>query len=624
MCGIAGIISADPGDVNLNFLEKMTNALVHRGPDGNGHWINHDGKVGLGHRRLSIIDLSNEASQPLHYLNRYSIVFNGEIYNYIELRTTLQQNGYHFTTSSDTEVLIAYYDWKKQDCLNGLDGMFAFAIYDSKENKLFCARDRFGEKPFYYCHKKGGSFYFSSEMKALWSVGLPKQVDNAFIYNYIANGNIADPQNLSCTFYKNIFNLQPSCFLEVDVNTIEVRIKRYWDIEIPDIVNAGKDDDIKNEFSCLMEESVKRRLRSDVPVGSSLSGGLDSSLIVSLINKINDGKIIQNTFSARFPDFNKDEGKFMNMVIDKTNVTAYFSYPDPKGFIDDIDKLFYHQEEPFGSSSIYAQYCVMKLAKEKNITVLLDGQGADEVLAGYHAYFPVYLNEIRKKDKNLYQQEKDYYEKMYAGSFNYTPEPNRILFTAKQHSQSILYELKKWREFFRQQNSRQFTGDFFSAYRNGLFKNLAVPATLNGFLKQQTMVDMQQLLRFADRNSMAYSREVRLPFLNADLVSFLFSLPSSYKIKNGWTKWIMRTTFESLLPKEIAWRKDKVGFEPPQQSWMENKNFKDMLMASIQTLVKEGILNKAVLAKPLISHQVNAASDNYSWRYLMAGKMFAS
>ena len=454
MCGIAGIISADSAEINNDSLKRMTDALAHRGPDGDGHWISTNNKVGLGHRRLSIIDLSNEADQPMHYMNRYSIVFNGEIYNYIELRSTLLKNGYSFSTSSDTEVLIAYYDWKKKDCLKDLDGMFAFAIYDNKENKLFCARDRFGEKPFYYHYKKDKGFYFASEMKALWAFGVEKQVNESFIYNYISNGNIVDPLQPTHTFYKNIVNLQPASYLEVDINNLQVEINKYWDIDIGHRSELKSLDDIQSQFYALLEESINRRLRSDVPVGSSLSGGLDSSLIVCMINKLNDGKINQNTFSARFPDFKKDEGKYMDMVINKTNVSPHFVFPDPAGFIYNIEKLFYHQEEPFGSASIYAQYCVMQLAKEKNVTVLLDGQGADEILAGYHAYFPVYLNETRKQDKKTYKLEKAAYEEMYANTFNYTPEPNRLLSIAKRNSSFVTYELKKLRELYRQNKIR--------------------------------------------------------------------------------------------------------------------------------------------------------------------------
>jgi asparagine synthase (glutamine-hydrolysing) len=623
MCGIAGIISVNPLNVNTIALRQMTDALQHRGPDGEGHWISQDNKVGLGHRRLSIIDLSNEAAQPMHYMDRYSMVFNGEIYNYIELKETLIKNGYQFRTASDTEVLMAYYDWKKEACLSALDGMFAFAIYDNREKKLFCARDRFGEKPFYYHYKKGEAFYFGSEMKALWAAGIPKEVNNEFVYNYIANGNIADPSDMSRGFYKNILNLQPATYLYLDLSSIEIKTHRYWEINTSTQDNGIPLENIEATFASLLEGSVNRRLRSDVPVGSSLSGGLDSSLIVCLINKMSNGKLNQNTFSARFPGFKKDEGDFIQLVLKHTNVTPHFVYPDQKGFIDNIDKLCYHQEEPFGSSSIYAQYCVMQLAKENNVTVLLDGQGADEILGGYHSYFPVFFGELKQKSRKAYQAEKSAYDKMFSGSFNHTAEPNPLIFAAQQHAPVIVHLLKKYRQGYRQKKDHQFTSDFFRAYKNDLFKDLKTPEDLNGLLKQQAKADLQFLLRFADRNSMAHGREVRLPFLDFALVEFIFSLPASYKIKDGWTKWLMRTTFDSLLPKEIAWRKDKIGFEPPQQSWMENPHFKEMLFAGTQTLVQHGILDKKVLDKPMTAHQVNAGAGNYSWRYLMAGKMFS-
>jgi len=621
MCGIAGIIHLNTREVNVDGLKKMTDTLSHRGPDGEGQWISDSGNVGLGHRRLSIIDLSNAAAQPMHYMNRYSIVFNGEIYNYIELKQELLQQGYTFNTASDTEILIAYYDWKKEACLQAFDGMFAFALYDNKENKLFCARDRFGEKPFYYHYKQGEYFYFASEMKAIWAAGIPKKVDPVFIYNYITGGFLYDPLDLSKTFYSNISCLENARYLDLDISTLRFTVKQYWDINLNNLCQYDSPDLIKEKFQFLMEQSVERRLRSDVAVGSSLSGGLDSSLIVSLIDRINNNKVQQNTFSARFPGFHKDESVYMDMVIKNSNVIPHTVVPDNNGLIKELDTVFYHQEEPFGSSSIYAQYCVMRLAKENNVTVLLDGQGADEILAGYHNYFPVYFNELKKTDRPLYLTEKAAYENMFANTHNYTVEGHPVVSLMRQYSPAAMKHLKIWRQRKREFKNRQFSKDFFTAYRDKQFIEPAMSPTLNGYLKQHIASSLHTLLRYADRNSMSQSREVRMPFLNDELATFIFSLPASYKLKNGWTKWIMRYSFEDRMPKAIAWRKDKIGFEPPQQDWMADAGFKDLIMSNIELLVKERILDKNVLNKPVMAQQVNDNGNIHSWQYLMAGKM---
>ena len=280
MCGIAGILSLDKSNITEVSLKKMTDSLYHRGPDGGGLWIDTINNVGLGHRRLSIIDLSDSGKQPMHYLDRYTITFNGEIYNYIELKTLLLTKGYIFKTSTDTEVLLALFDHKGYDCLELLDGMFAFAIWDKVSKKLFCARDRFGEKPFYYSINDS-SFVFASEIKALWAYGIPKIKNDVMIFNYLYFNSINNPDNLSETFYDNIKLLKPSSYLVINVN-LEIEIeKKYWDIDYSNINTSISYEQAKIDFAELLQSSVNLRLRSDVPIGSSLSGGLDSSVIVA-------------------------------------------------------------------------------------------------------------------------------------------------------------------------------------------------------------------------------------------------------------------------------------------------------------------------------------------------------
>lgn len=420
MCGIAGFV-AQQSKFSTELLKEMTETIAHRGPDGEGFWLSSSGNAGLGHRRLAIIDLTDKARQPMSYRNgRYRLTFNGEIYNYIELRESLVKQGCKFESDSDTEVLLALYDQKGEECLNDLDGMFAFAIWDEKKETLFCARDRFGEKPFYYA-VHDNVLYFASEMKALWAAGVPRRNNNRMLFNFIAYGYTFNFNDTSETFFEGIWKLKAAHHFTVTPQRLSPEPKRYWDIEIDRTDEQITEESAVETFRQLFSESLTRRLRSDVPVGSSLSGGLDSSLVVCLIDEINrDKKIDQNTFSARFPGFAEDEGKYMEMVINHTRVTPHFVFPDVNGMLLDLDTLFRHQEEPFGSASIYAQFCVMRLAKETNITVLLDGQGADEILAGYHFYFPDFFRELKAKDKSTWKREKRAYKNLHAKGYGHT------------------------------------------------------------------------------------------------------------------------------------------------------------------------------------------------------------
>lgn len=618
MCGIAGLLSKNHNEITQDRLKAMTDIISHRGPDGGGHWISSNGNVGLGHRRLSIIDLSHEADQPMHYLDRYSIVFNGEIYNYIEIREVLLKQGYTFKTQSDTEVLMALYDRDRENCLQLLDGMFSFVIYDSKDNTAFCARDRFGEKPFFYSYEKGKHFMFGSEMKCLWAGGLQKEINNRMMFNYLSFAYLENPEDLSETFYQHCTRLEHSHYIKINVSTLEISIQRYYDIAWQNIDKEITVEKAKERFYELFQTSVMRRLRSDVTVGSSLSGGLDSSLVVCMIDELKKGTSQkQNTFSAVFPGFKKDERRFMDIVIGKTNVTPHFVTPDDEGLIRDLEKLSWHQEEPYGSASIYAQYCVMRLAKENETTVLLDGQGADEVLAGYHTYFVPFFNSI-KKDKS-YSHQLDKYNELHTNNTINGITKKGLGDIIRGISPSLVIPAKRAKNFYRQTTSPLFNKDFYKQYNNQIFKTPGSNFdTLNESLYNSTMkFGIQQLLRYADRNSMAHSREVRLPFLSHELVEFLFSLPETYKINEGWTKWIMRKTFENTMPKEIAWRVDKIGYEPPQKSWMENERVRDMMHSSKMKLFENSYIDKGYLKKEIIAGDVFANNNN--WALFMAG-----
>jgi len=554
MCGISGIVSFTPSDKLVSEIKLMTDSIRHRGPDGEGHWIDEKNQVALGHRRLSIIDLSENGKQPMHYLDRYTITFNGEIYNYIELKQQLTEAGYSFTSDTDTEVLLALFDQKKEACLQELDGMFAFAIWDSQEETLFCARDRFGEKPFHYCFHDN-QFYFASEMKALWAASIPKKKNNRLFTHFEKTGSAHLPENINETFYKAIWRLEHGHWMKVKPDGSH-QIQKYYDIDWKKQDCKLNFQDACMEFNRLFQLSLTRRFRSDVPVGTSLSGGLDSSSIVCNMKPYaHQQHVTPLTFSARFKDFKKDEGYFIEKVIEKTGFESYNTWPTGKEMAGDLEQLCFHQEEPFGSASIYAQYRVQQLAKENNVTVLIDGQGADEILAGYISYYPDYLQSLFRTKPFL--------------SLSRLREQYRFIDFHTPHTKLKKIAVKSLHYY-------EIRGRMNSVKHSERLNEQLYNSTMHG--------PLQDLLRYADRNSMAHSREVRLPFLFHELVEFCFSLPDEYKLKLGWTKYIMRSAFENVLPPEICWRKEKVGFEPPQNEWLED--------AGINTSWRSYVLNK--------------------------------
>lgn len=621
MCGIAGIISVNKQEVFQQRLKEITDVISHRGPDGEGYWISGNGNVGFGHRRLSIIDLTENGRQPMHFLNRYSIVFNGEIYNYIELKETLIKDGYSFKSESDTEVLMALYDKEKENCLAKIDGMFSFAIYDQKENEIFAARDRFGEKPFYYYYLPRKQFIFGSEMKCLWAAGVKKEVNNRMLFAYLNYGSIHNQRDESETFYNNCSTLPHSHYIKIDVENCKISISKYYDIEIKNVNHSISETEAQEKFRELFYTSVKRRLRSDVTVGSSLSGGLDSSLVVCTIDKLKKGSNQkQNTFSAVFPGFAKDERKHIDLVINKTNVIPHFTTPTEEGIINDIENLIYHHEEPFVTASIYAQFCVMRLAKENNVTVLLDGQGADEYLAGYHSYYQQFFNDLKTNYPERSSEQYNAYLQLHNGNTVNALMKKDFKNYVRMKFPGILRSGKKLMNHYSHKKRSFFSEDF---YEENIKENpipYVYPKDLNSALYHNLFEgELQSLLRYCDRNSMSQSREVRLPFLNSELVEFVFSLPPYFKINKGWTKWILRTAFSDLLPEPITWRKDKIGYEPPQKNWLNNKKVQEKIQESKKKLFEHNIISKKEFE---LNPSITSSNNNKSWQLWMAGEMF--
>lgn len=568
MCGIAGIICQST--INAAELRGMAAIQAHRGPDGEGVWLDSDKHVGLAHRRLSILDLSERAAQPMaDHSGRFVITFNGEVYNYLEVRAELLSLRHIFRSESDTEVLLEAYKAWGTKCLDRLNGMFSFVLYDSVRGVLFCARDRYGEKPFLYSFGKN-FFAFASEYKSLLQhPDIPLDYDEWRLLraaHNASNGLDADRQ----TVFNAVQQLLPGEVMEVDVRTLAHKIWRYWQIEPGPLREVTDEREVFNEFRELLTDSVRLRLRSDVPVGSCLSGGLDSSAIVCIVRQLLGDDAPYNTFTGRFPGTSADEWSYAEQVIQATGVLSHVTVPTVGRFMADLPEFIWYNELPVGSSSQFAQWCVFQLAKERGVTVLLDGQGADETLGGYEQYFARYVEALREcGDRKRFERELPLIRERYPLAL--TPPArglrDRLPFRLRHLlsnrfglGTSLLYGLRpEVAEKVAQQNS--------------LPRKPGLDSLANALEQDSFGRFLTTLLRYGDRNSMAHSREVRLPFCDHRIAEFVFRLPPHLLMGEVQTKRLLRESMRGILPEPIRTRWNKQGFRPPQDRWFQTPEF---------------------------------------------------
>lgn len=561
MCGIAGFYSPELAQNKANdCIENMLKAIAHRGPDARGSWF-HNG-IMLGHNRLSIIDLSHQADQPMLYQN-LAIVFNGEVYNYLEIKKELLSKGYAFATQSDTEVVLAsYLEWG-EDCVNHFVGMWAFVIYDQQKSQIFASRDRFGIKPFYYIIQ-GNEFYFASELKALKTAPI---FSNDLNMNQIARGlQLGWLCYQDETYYEKIEALPAAHSLRIDIQNNRINstnIFRYWDVYTGERSQLSFVDKV-DAFRQMFMTSVDLHMRSDVPVATCLSGGLDSSAIVSAVQSLHPGTSYKS-FSIYYDgDGEVDERPFIREVIKKyPAIDPIYKKPTDDEVRAEFHKAQYHADVPSGGSSFVSQYFLMKLISENGIKVVLDGQGSDEYLAGYmHSYYRLVADMIRKVDL--------------AGAVSTT---NRVAQNLSLHGKKKMAHLAKsmLTSFSDEQSLYRFEFNHYYPYlmnekvSNPPFYLSNVPGTkLDRFLYNLTFnTSLPSLLQHEDRNSMAFGIESRVPFLDHRLVEFAFSLQNEDKIKGIETKRILRKALADILPEAVSKRKDKKGFVTPGEvKWL--------------------------------------------------------
>lgn len=551
MCGISGIINLDKSRALESQISIMNQVIQHRGPDSSQYYLYEN--LALGHRRLSIIDLTEEGNQPMHYKNKYTIVFNGEIYNYIEIKNELILNHYTFESSSDTEVILCAYDFWGEECVSRFNGMWSFSILDKEKNILFISRDRFGVKPFYYS-KYNSQFIFGSEIKQILEITNFRKVNYNILMDYLVWGFTDHTNN---TFFEGIFKLEPSHNLIYNIETNEYHIKQYFDIEKTNY-SSKTNEEVLSLYKEILYNAVDLRLRSDVKVGTCLSGGLDSSSIAAIASKINNPRNQSSFFAihAKSSEKSSDESEFAIQVKNHCNLEMTIINPSIEDFTNNIDEVIYTQEEPFGGLSIFMQYFVMQETRNKKCVVLLDGQGGDECLLGYERYYPAIFLEQRningfKEFIKGVRNSKISFLKMIGFSF-YFPIFQIRCFSLLKKANFIKSEyLKKADAQHLKTNSLNYF-NLFNLQKQEIYST-----------------QLQALLRYEDKNSMRHSVEARLPFLDYRLLQLSLSIPFWYKIKDGWTKFILRKSVEPLLPKSIVWRKNKKGFEAPTNEWMK-------------------------------------------------------
>ena len=644
MCGIATLIEPSAPAWLAATVRAMTRAVRHRGPDGEGllfinpaagtsaivltedtpAGINGEAEapagstLGLGHRRLAILDRSSAGFQPMRDSSGgCAITYNGEIYNYVELRADLARLGYTFRSGTDTEVILAAWRHWGEACLARFNGMFAFVLYDRRSRRIFAARDRFGVKPLYYWPTPTGGIALASEIKQFtfhprWKARLNGQSAYDFL-----NWGLSD--HTGETSFAGVRQLRGGEYLSAPMEDLARAQPQRW-YEVQPTPFVGNFDEACGRFRELLDDSVRLRLRSDVPVGSCLSGGLDSSAIVCTLQAQLGSAAAsqQSTFSAYSDVARFDERSYIEEVTAATGASPHGIVPSPKTLLEELDRIAWHQDEPFGSTSIFAQWCVFRLARENRVTVMLDGQGADEALGGYHGYFgPRLAGLLRRGHLATCWREAAAIRSLHGQTW-------------QLQAQLIANECLGGRaaDLLRLLAGR--TVDVPDALNLPLLGakpgsphlgsvNLREPLRSLG-RAQLTRLTVPMLLRFEDRDSMAHGVEARLPFLDYRLVEFCLGLPECYKMADGWTKRVLRESMRDRLPERVRTRRDKLGFATAEEVWMRGAHrlpFQHLLDQAVDAA--GGILTPAARTK---ATRILAGDEPFSflpWRIISFG-----
>lgn len=579
MCGIAGILGPI-GDAEFELLGRMTSALRHRGPDDAGLWRSPG--AALGHRRLSIIDLSAAGHQPMcDAEERFWITYNGEIYNYPELRADLSALGHHFRTQSDTEILLAAYRQWGVECLSRLNGMWAFAIYDTVEKVWFAARDRYGKKPFYYWASPT-HLYFASEVKALRDVpGIPWQVNRRTLTAFFSQ-RVLDYD--ADSLYEGIQQLRPGHYWLRRPDGQD-EIKAYWQLPGADQpLEESISEETLQEVDELLSEAVRMRLRADTPIGVLLSGGLDSSLVsVLAVENWTSRRGVLHLFSTLTEPITEEAKGIYALLERHQGLQTHFDTPNARGFWKDLPGLIDTQEQPFGDASMAAHYSLMRLARQSGVPVLLSGQGGDEVFGGYTSYLWSYLGQAFRQGRVgvgwRRVREARQWQRLAVMNILYHALPNalRSLVRKRRDRRALFWTAPEFRQLPIRACDSQSSSDPVHEYQKECLRALTLP----GFL------------HYEDRNSMAFGVETRLPFLDYRLTERVLKLASTVKFNQGQTKWLLRQIGRNRLPARIVERHEKQGYPAPLGRWLRE------LAAEVRAVADDSV----ALQCPLIAHR---------------------
>lgn len=609
MCGISGIINFDQDNhVKQSQLQRMVDALHHRGPDSNDIFL--DANLGFGHNRLSIIDLDSGKQPMRSHCGNYIITFNGEIYNYLELKKELSLKGHSFQTDSDTEVILeAYKEWG-EDCQSRLNGMWAFALWDFRKKRLFLSRDRIGEKPLFYFQNSEG-FKFASELSGLFASGVPRNVDLDYLEVYLVFTYIPEPH----TFYKDIFKLESGHYIIIENGRAEIH--EYWDLPSFDEEEPITDKNLVYEkFNELFSDSIRLRMQSDVPFGAYLSGGLDSSSIVSKMADFSDLPI--STFTIGFAEKAYDESKLAQLVAEKFNTNHHLGSVDPDNFAEILALTKQHFGEPFGDSSSIPTYYVSKFASE-SVKMVLTGDGGDEVLSGYNGFKgleiitrlsaypnvlkssaaglirvinPLLRNELRYKAnraERILKHSMQSFENRLLLKQSYAPYERIKLLTQPLHGKCI-------------------SGEDYVSY---LMTRIPLKKDFNrlNYLNFKRQLPNDYLVK-VDRMSMANSIETRTPFLDHRLIEFMFPVAEQIKMENGQLKSVLRKTVGRKLPNELL-NAPKKGFGVPLREWFKSD---DMLDKHVQLKNAKTVLETSEIDAIVSENKMGHADyGNFVW-----------
>ena len=546
------------------------------------------------------------------------LVFNGEIYNYREIKKELIIQGYQFATKTDTEVLIAAYDYYGKECVQYFNGMWAFAILDREKNELYCSRDRFGVKPFYY-FVDDKKFIFGSEIKQiLCMLDKKPRANKQRLLEFLVCG---DQDYTEETMFQNVKQLLGGHEIILDLNCKELAISQYYDLGRKKIQKNSYEEDCR-KFREAFENSIQLRMRADVPIGYCLSGGLDSSSIVSVANKViekSGKKTEQHAVSSCFEDRAYDEQEYIDEVIKQTNIHSHKIYPDGSQLFDEVDKIIWHMDEPFGSTSIYAQWNVFREAKRNGLTVMLDGQGADEQLAGYSSFYGVHFANLLKRFKFItFLRELRAYKKLRASTETYVNSKGIIMSAIAAAFAPRKIHVAMSETYLASLGLPFSVEQLKMVYKD---RNIYPMHDARQYILDSMRCGMQSLLHFEDRDSMAFSIESRVPFLDYELVETIFQTPFEHKIRKGITKAVLRDGLKGILPEKIRTRYSKLGFTTPEDKWINDnyEQYRKELEKACDTLTP--LLNKEQVMVWFDKNKGKVARGNFMvWRIICAGR----